>query len=172
MSQLLRKFALVNLEQENTLRDLFESRGWGVTVIYEGDGGQHRAEENITEDANSADGGTAADFVGRDESQAECPFCFCQPCVTTFKQGWLGVGQAPTFRNAGIRKRIYKKYWTMLDRRGAWRDDRYLTRKTNRMLADGCVVTRREIMPFCVIRQARALYPNPHGHAYNGHHWQ
>ena len=49
--------------------------------------------------------------------EGECGFCHCAPCVTTYRQSWLGKGQAPSTRNSGIRKKLYKNYWGCLDRR-------------------------------------------------------
>ena len=109
--------------------------------------------------------------VPREMSADECRYCLCQPCASSSQPSWLGTGQQGRDQNAGLRKVRYKKYWTLLDRRGAWRDDRYLREKRRLMRMDGVVVTRREVMPKCVIDSVRSLYPN-HRNPYVGHRWE
>ncbi|KAK3085584.1 hypothetical protein FSP39_005671 [Pinctada imbricata] len=114
-------------------------------------------------------------FEGRNDSNAvECDKCFCTPCITFYPQKWLGNGCLPHIRNASIRKTKYKKFWTMLSRRDAWKDQRYLEKKMTlfRESADeGIVWTCREVMPECVVSLVRSRYPNPPGRAYMGHKW-
>lgn len=105
----------------------------------------------------------------------ECASCFCSPCVTDVRQQWLGNGQKAHSRNSGIRKRLYRKYWSMINTRGAWRHPLYLRKKTDTMLRDhvddSVVKVLRDIMPDCVLQLVRDLYPNPHGIPYLGHKW-
>ena len=61
-----------------------------------------------------------------DDGRTECAFCFCSPCVAQNRQSWLGNGQSPQVRNSGIRKKMYRKFWTMLEKRNAWRHPSYL----------------------------------------------
>ena len=113
-------------------------------------------------------------IVPRDTNALECEYCLCQPCVLSSKQSWMGNGQSPCKQNAGIRKSRYKNFWTLLDRRGAWRDERYLEKKETLMRRDGVVtmvVTRREMMPSCVVQKVRSMYPNPPNQRYIGHRW-
>ena len=106
-------------------------------------------------------------------AEGECPQCFCSPCITTHRQSWLGVGQKKSRRNAQIRKKIYKRFWSMLDRRRAWQHPRYLQKKRMRLAEDNPinVVPQREIMPDCVVTLVRELYPNPDGVPYMDHLW-
>ena len=53
------------------------------------------------------------------EENEERGFCFCTPCVTLNRQSWLRHGQPAHVGNSGIRKRIYWKFWSMLNRREA-----------------------------------------------------
>jgi hypothetical protein len=39
--------------------------------------------------------------------------------VTGNPQAWLGNGQNPHPRNSGIRKRIYRKFWKLMNDRNA-----------------------------------------------------
>ena len=161
MSHIVR--LLITPKQENAVRGLFTHYGWDFQ--------EEGNDDNSVSDVDSpSDNGTKVNIViPRDESAVECDHCLCQPCVTTSRQDWSGDGQRPSVLNAGVRKRIYKKYWTLLDRRGAWRDERYLSKKADLMLADEIVVTKRQVMPTCVLRQVRALYPNLPRQPYRGY---
>lgn len=105
----------------------------------------------------------------------ECPFCLCSPCVTTSRPRWLGIGQRPRAGNNLLRKKKYKKYWKMIKDRGAWDDPRYLQRKdTAQGHANGDIAwlpSVREIMPECVLKLVRGLFPNLPGIPYMGHRW-
>ena len=100
-----------------------------------------------------------------------CPYCLNSPCVTITPQSWLGSGHPPRPGNNLIRKKIYRKYWTMLDRRGLWSNPLYLKRKQRLMQEAHVHLTVREIMPECVLEQVRGLYPNPKNIPYMGHFW-
>lgn len=113
--------------------------------------------------------------------EGECRHCLCAPCITTFPQAWLGLGQAPRPGNNGIRKKLYKHYWRVLHGKGLWMDVRYLQRR-KRLLdiykqenADNeaiiAVGSMREIIPDCVLDKVRNLYPNPKSVPYMGHRW-
>ena len=56
-----------------------------------------------------------------DGGSEECVFCFCSPCVTSVRQQWLRCEQDARKRNSGIRKKLDRKFWSMLNKRGAWR---------------------------------------------------
>lgn len=103
-----------------------------------------------------------------------CKDCLCNPCITTDVQAWLGIGAPAHARNAALRKVRYKKFWTLLSRRGLWSNHVYKRRKLaqlGRNENDGCVWTKREIIPECILLQVRGLYPNPPGKPYMGHKW-
>lgn len=104
----------------------------------------------------------------------ECPFCFLTPCVTETPPHWVGPGAAPHDRNAALRKIRYKKFWSLLNRLGAWIDPRYKSKKEHQFGRNrqGCVITMREIMPECVLRLVRSRYPNIPGRPYMGHLWE
>ena len=116
-----------------------------------------------------------------DEREGECIYCFCLPCVTTYPQAWLGNGQPPRAGNNVIRKKLYRNYWKMLDRRGAWYDPRYLQKERilfqqtfHPDLDESQVIVNsvRRVMPDCVLSQVRALYPNPKKVQYMGHKFE
>ncbi|XP_035668842.1 uncharacterized protein LOC118411091 [Branchiostoma floridae] len=118
-------------------------------------------------------------------SETECLDCFCDPCVTSRPQKWLGSGNPPGAGNSSLRRVFYKKYWKMLSDRCAWYDSRYVDKKTrmwqaykNGLDQNNCWVpgrhspdqqSVREIMPDCVLRQVRKLYPNPSHIPYMDH---
>ena len=108
-----------------------------------------------------------------------CPHCYLNPCVTTFRQGWLGNGQGPRNGNNGKRKEKYKKFWSLIGSFGGWNHPLYLAKK-NRALQHEVNQeefvweggrTLREIMPECVLKLVRGLYPNLPGQDYMGHKW-
>jgi hypothetical protein len=109
------------------------------------------------------------------QSSSRCPFCFCEPCVTLSRQKWLGNGQSAHIRNSGLRRKMYRQFWNMLNSRNAWRHPLYLQNKSATMGHDGVdetvVRVLREIMPDCVLSLVRDLYPNPPGKPYMGHKW-
>ena len=125
-------------------------------------GDDHR--DNDGSDGESDD---SAEFDG-------CRECLCNPCVTTHRQAWLGNAVAPHNRNADLRKKRYKHFWQMLDRRQAWIHPMYIRSKArpfNRQ-DDTVVYTVGEIMPRSVVDLVRSLFPNPPGRPYMGHKWQ
>ncbi len=85
------------------------------------------------------------------------------------------MGQSAHRRNSGIRKKMYRKFWSMLEMRNSWRHPAYLQKKSAVMERDGVdesvVEVLREIMPDCVLLLVRELYPNPVGVPYLGHKW-
>lgn len=109
-----------------------------------------------------------------DDSFDGCLHCFCDPCVTTHRQGWLGNAVRHNDRNPSLRKIRYKKFWTMLDRRQAWINPRYQRKKTRLFgrTEDSYVWSARDVMPDCVVNLVRSLFPNPPGRPYMGHLWQ
>ena len=130
---------------------------------------------NIT---SSSAGGNSGNTGGdqndlADVLDGDCPNCLCNPCITHI-QLWLGNGAPPHDRNSGLRNIRYRKFWTLLSQKGAWLDPRYKVRamrQFQRTEADGCVCTKRKIMPDCVIVLVRQLYPNPESKLYMGHRW-
>ncbi len=55
---------------------------------------------------------------------------------------------------------------------GGWTDPRYLRRKVQIAGGEWAVYHRREVMPKCVLLQARELYPNPASIPYMDHLWE
>ena len=80
---------------------------------------------------------------GHEESEwdgggEECVFRFCSPCVASVRQQWLGHGQDIHKRNSGIRKKLCRKFWSMLNTRGAWRHPSYGRKKGDCNLLRPC----------------------------------
>lgn len=115
------------------------------------------------------------DTDGYIDNHEGCQFCFCDPCVTTYRPRWLGSGQGPRAGNNLLRKTRYKKYWKLLKDRGAWDHPRYIIKKAAAQGHDqndyAWLPSVREIMPDCVLKLVRNLYPNLSGIPYMGHRW-
>ena len=76
--------------------------------------------------SHSGQGNVASELDG---DRRECVFCFCSPCVTCVRQLWLGHGQDVHKRNSRIRKKLYRKCWSMMNMRGAGRHPLYIRKK-------------------------------------------
>lgn len=189
----------VTEEQQTSVETLFRDRGWFLNTRRSEvsvSSGDNIASISVERDSDSpalcsvsgrgvcpglsvgSEGGESRGIGGAQVSvpvpaEGECLFCFCLPCVATCKQKWLGSGQPANIRNSAIRKRLYKKYWTMMSTRNAWRHPLYIQKKTRTLSIDNpCTVNiQREIMPECILDLVRGLYPNPNGIPYQGHHW-
>ena len=124
-------------------------------------------------DPENGGGNDPADPSDDQENDQECAFCLLTPCVTRHPHYFLGPGQQPCDNNSGIRHDKYSKYWKVIGNLGGWNDPQYLVRKVQIGGGGQCVVVhRREIMPECVLKQVRGLYPNPAGRPYMGHKWE
>jgi hypothetical protein len=119
--------------------------------------------------------------VHQDITSDSCPYCFLQPCVITHRQSWLIGRKESHTGNRAIRRRMYKKFWSTLYHRDAWKHPLYLMKKQEDLIA--CFPetvwetgsghhTDREIMPDCLLNLVRDLYPNLPGQPYTGHKWQ
>ena len=173
----------INHEQKDAVQQLFESNGWPwnveVTDVCKTESTAHSSRlDDIPRSPLALPLNWRPTFPlpdSRGSESAECEFCFCVPCVTTSRQSWLGTGQSAHRRNSGIRKKMYRKFWSMLEMRNSWRHPAYLQKKSAVMERDGVdesvVEVLREIMPDCVLLLVRELYPNPVGVPYLGHKW-
>ena len=67
--------------------------------------------------SHSGQGNEASELDG---DRQEDVFCFCSLCcVTCVRNQWLGHGQDVHKRNSRIRKKLYRKCWSMVNVRGA-----------------------------------------------------
>ncbi|CAH1242322.1 Hypp6577 [Branchiostoma lanceolatum] len=107
----------------------------------------------------------------------ECASCFLQPCVAEYYAGRIGQPRAllhrhrPHPKNSGTRKGKYRQFWKQINKKGGWKDPRYLALKEQRMRTDGVDIVKREVMPDCVTALVRDCYPNPSTMPYLGHRW-
>ena len=96
-----------------------------------------------------------------------CMYCRSTPCVIfseTLPARLRAFGE-PRPNNHMKRKGDYRSFYTILNRRGLWRDPVYIARKE----ALGCYVEDvREVMPVCVVEDVRKRWPNPDGVRYCG----
>ena len=102
-------------------------------------------------------------------------FYFCSLCVTCVRQQRLGHGQDAHKRNSGIRKKLYRKSWSMMNMHGAWWHPLYVHKKVTAVCwdhTDGTAVhVHREIMLERVLKLVRGLYANPPDTPYLGQKW-
>ena len=129
------------------------------------------APSNVPEPIN-VDPGPQPPFPDQAEQNNGCPYCFQTVCVTALPNDFLGQGQAACDANHGLRRNIYNHYWKMIRNLGGWRNPRYLDHKQHVGGGEWVVEHRREIMPLCVLKQVRNLYPNPPSIPYMGHKWE
>ena len=102
------------------------------------------------------------------EDSQFCTYCRNSPCVILSDNipSKLKAHGQPRMTNHSKRKGDYKAFYTILKRRGLWRDPVYLQRKEalGRYVEDV-----REVMPICVVENVRKRWPNPDGVPYCGH---
>jgi hypothetical protein len=174
----------LNSHQLETIKSLFGHYNWDINIEAESfvseNGGntqdkctQTESMETETEDENPGF------VIEQDQSQNECPYCFCKPCITNEQNSqlwWHANTEEPHLRNSGLRKEHYKRFWTMLLHRGVWNDDRYIVMKVDAMSRDPRRQRydwhKRDIMPKCVVSLVRHWFPNPGGFPYMGHMWE
>ena len=60
-------------------------------------------------------------------------------------------------RNPELRKQKYRKFWKIIDTKGAWRHAKYLRKKARLLRTDdlSTVWTIREVMPQCILDLVR-----------------
>lgn len=112
--------------------------------------------------------------------QNECPHCFQGPCITDeqWRQLWWPKDSSmPHLSNSQKRKKIYRKFYSLLYNEGTWKDPRYLRRKQEALRRDKGRKKmynwhRRELMPNCVLKCVRGWLPNPEGVPYMDHYWE
>lgn len=178
-------------EQKQAVEAFFAFNNWDFIVLEEsilddnsdnissasvsgntsGCGGNHEGDVNDDGDRQRQEDNPEQEYVEYEDGQ--CEYCLCNPCVTSSRQAWLGNGQVARPGNSAIRKTKYKKFWKLLDTRGAWKHPVYLERKKRAAEEnnESDIWVIREIMPMCVLSLVRSLYPNPDGIPYMGHKW-
>ncbi|CAC5375816.1 ERN1 [Mytilus coruscus] len=177
----------VTEEQKLAIQAFFSHNDWDFNEIASSSTSSNfHLEDNTENNVIATDGIEHPGQSGSDQQSASaghdindkdmCQDCFCSPCVTQNRESWLGVGQRAHVRNSGIRKLKYKLFWRMMQDRGAWSIPQYLRKKCrllNRDRVDETVViVRREVIPDCVLKLVRELYPNPKSKPYMGHRWK
>jgi hypothetical protein len=100
-----------------------------------------------------------------------CPLCFLKPCIVVQNQNatFLGRGNVPSAQNPAIRRDIYKRFWRMIANSGGWHKAEYIHRK---ITLGAPVNHKREVMPECVLKKCRGMYPNLPSQPYMDHLWQ
>ena len=75
---------------------------------------------SVTAGVDASHSGQGNEASELDGDRQECIFCFCSLCVTCVRQQWLGHGQDVYRKNSRIGKKLYRKFWFMMNMRGAW----------------------------------------------------
>ncbi len=118
--------------------------------------------------------------INRKLDKDECPHCLCQPCVLcdeNVQLWWPKAFTPPHPDNDQYRYALYRRFWTMLYRRGVFCDERYIERKERaldkqRKRQGKFIVSRRDLMPLCVVTQVRNWFPNTDNVNYKNHCWE
>lgn len=104
-----------------------------------------------------------------------CPHCLLDPCIVTqcANARWIGQGHAASDQNSSIRRGIYYRFWSSIANLHGWNDPLYIVRKIAKGQGrQGVENHRREVMPKCVLKHVRGMYPNPDGIPYMEHKWE
>jgi hypothetical protein len=142
-------------------------------------------EHNITHVCNSTEEIDPSDvkpgfIIKQKDTENECPFCLCRPCITdefNRQLWWPRDPLQPNALNSKMRKKCYKNFWTMLYHREVWQDPRYKARKALALGLDPqrhrfIWIHKRDIIPDCVLKLVRLWYPNLPNVPYMGHMWE
>lgn len=168
----------ISLDQLQAIQIFFHEQGWDYAeceILEESSKGDCDDSSDSGEELNINP--LPEEIIPAVENEEECQYCYCTPCITneTNRQQWWSNGPSPPHRlNTIHRKALYKRFWTMMYNRGAWHDDRYLTKKSI-ALGDRRRhhwIHRRDIMPNCVLKVVRLWLPNLEGVPYMDHLWE
>ena len=166
---------VVTREQQEVIQAVFMHNDWDYMEV----GEREQYYRNQDGDEEEIPGMIIPQIQDADE----CQYCLCKPCITDVSNSqlwWEQEPQEPHTRNSGIRKGVYKRFWTMLFHRMAWNDPRYMAKKAAVLNQDanrrynvwaGGRLNKRDIMPECVLKVVRGWYPNPAHLQYMGHRW-
>lgn len=181
-----RELLVLNVDsaQREVIRQLFNHFDWdfdGAVQQVETIMTNHHHQNTNQDMPHVIDDADVPGFIDPpDVNAAECPYCYCRPCVTdnVNRQMWWGdAAVAPSRWNSRKRKCLYKKFWTMLTHKQAWTDQRYLAKKVAALGRDPNKryygwIHKRDIMPDCVLKMVRGWLPNMPGTAYMDHMWE
>ena len=179
----------VTNEQRDVIRARFGHYDWKLEESNDGNNTENNSSENNNQNTSneterggnndpvsgSVDDDIQSGAVGQIPDNV-CAHCFCGPCVTGNPQAWLGNGQNSHPRNSGIRKKIYKKFWKLMNDRNAFSCPHYIQKKSWMLARDQVdeyviMTVAREIIPDCVLSVVRGFYPNPPSQPGMGHKW-
>ncbi len=188
-NQNIRLIINVSELQLNTITNLFNHNDWVwseinqdtqlITTSTQCDEQHLLPEVGDVQPANGKNAIYPNFHIAQDESQDECPYCYCRPCITNERNRqlwWEDENAEPNHTNTGLRKEKYKRFWTMMHHRNVWEDERYKSKKREALKRDPRCKKyewhRREIMPKCVLDLVRQWLPNPSNIPYMGHLWE
>ena len=107
---------------------------------------------------------------------SRCPSCHAQPCVTdaaNAQRWWCDTAVEAAPENSAHRKWKYRRFYSMMHPMKLFKHPEYMLKKNREMNVNGIRpgMTKREIMPDCVLLMVRNWFPNPEGKPYVGHTW-
>ncbi len=110
----------VNEAQLLAIQHLYEENGW--EFLYE----EHE-ESTPTVVKEECEHNDVAEPPPQ-EGDERCPHCLLTPCIVSDRnrqQWWEDRQYPPRLKNSEARKKHYRRFWTMLDRFGAFQKDEY-----------------------------------------------
>jgi hypothetical protein len=118
----------VTKSQKVAVKEFFEKQHWEFIEIQGDD--DTSLKHVCSEDTEDFDISTATPgyTIKQNETEDECPFCLCRPCITDDSNRqlwWKHEPSQPHPLNSKSRKKCYKHFWTMLYHRQVWQDPRY-----------------------------------------------
>ena len=121
---------IITAEQCDAIEAFFAHTEWPFQCS------THSDNQDLDQTADLVDRVVPGFVIPQDtDATPECPMCFCRPCIThekNIQMWWESIPQPPHNRNNGVRKKLYKRFWTMLFHRQVWQNPQYLIRKDQR----------------------------------------
>ena len=110
---------IFNQIQRDAIKNLFGKEKWDYREL--------NAQKNSNDDFDPDDYEPGY-IIKQSDTDNECPFSVCQPCITNQHHAWRPQAlKPPNILNSKSRKICYKSSCTMLFHRRVWKDAKYVT---------------------------------------------
>ena len=172
---------LLSANQIEAVKQLFEKNDWDLKISDSSLDITAVNNDICTDKSKRKDMKRLGEIFNQEtnEDEDKCVFCLCSPCVTDERNRqswWPAEISEPSLQNSRQRKNCYQRFWGMLANFGVWQCEQYLEKKrtslSNIRTNPDYIILKREIMPECVLKFVRNLFPNPKGYPYMGHKWR